>query len=470
MNVFRSLTLRLAALVAGGLVLFCSVALMLTGCFREAQPIAVTPVVKPPVSTMPLSSSVLSASGCQITQVKMPGVPDENITVNQADKSITIVIPETYKPRQFRFAYTLNSPLCYVYADDIELTVANSQSYRASVVFDSGNQAYHSKEYKVRYKPAGPLVIGQGQQPITLTIGETEPVLIHVLNYHALSDYSRSPKISMTRVSDGKVKSAGLSEYQQPGTAFSESSIMQLISGLDIEDEGTYTVQAKMADSTIVTCPQPVIVRYTDKVIVNYVAQFDLYTPVSGGTQRFNGYNLRQVSKAGIDLIDYAGQRTALPILEYRDKGREMTARIPESLKGGHYLYQPTRNGVPQQSPGHFVIADGNRPLFSYPLGIYTAYPTGPGEIRRGVTLYIRFSPPNRKTKLKLMSKADPSVVYLIDIVLSNEQPFSGFFSPTAVVPTDLPLGDYTASLQQIATDGSVIEGPAHLQTIRITP
>ncbi len=470
MNTFRLLALRITAFIASGLALFFSVALMLTGCFRDAQTTAIIPVVKPPVSTTMVSSNVLSASTCQITQVKMPGVPDENITVNQADTSITIVIPETYQPRTFRFSYTLNAPNCSVWRDDIELRVSNSQSYHASLVFDSGKQAYSSKEYKINYKPAGPLVIGQGQEPIPLIIGELSPVLIRVSNYHALADYSRSPKISLKRVSDGKVQSVRLDEYQQPGTAFSQSSIMQLVSSLDIDDEGTYVLQAQTLDSTIVTCSQPVVARYTDNVIVNYVTQFEFYAPVPGGTQRFYGYNLRAAAKAGIDLIDYAGQRITLPILEYRDKGREMLARIPESLKGGYYLYQPTKDGIPQQKGSHFVVADGNRPLFAYPLGTYNGYPAGPGEIKQGKTLYIRFSPPNRKTKLKLVSKVDPSVVYLVDIVIPNEQPYSGFYSPTAVVPTTVPPGDYTASLQQTLDDGSVVEGPAHLQTIRVTP
>lgn len=449
----------------------------LSGCFEHIQTFQRMPVTTPTSNT--LVSSSLSVNSCRITQVSILGIPPENISISEADTSIYVQYPETFGVQSFKVTYKLNSAACSIWQQELDRTyaVCGGVWTSATVLFYDGIQNYPSRTYTVKYKPAGQFSIGQGQNPLTLTLGETTQVLVQVVNYFTRADYPKSPKIMLTRASDGRVLEGTLSCYTPPGISILSSAqmLLSVSASAYAGDEGTYQLQLQMSDGSKIICPQPVVIRLTDKVLITGTGDFQFYAPSSGQTHRFYGYNLSEIAKAGMDLIDGEGKRTSLPVVEYRDGNRQMIVRIPESMKGGHHIFQPTKNGVPLSQLGHFVIVDGNRPTFAYSFSPYTTYPLFPAPIQIGQTLYIRFQPVFAgsnyiKTKLKLVLKTDPTFVYLIDIQVVNEKPYSGFYPPKVIIPTDWIPGDYTASLVQTQPDGTTLEGPAHLQTMRLIP
>ncbi len=451
----------------------------LTGCFEHVQTYNRHPVA-PPISSTIASTTTqitsLSINYCRVTQVKIPAIPNATITVNEADTSIYVQYPTDVGGKPFKVEYQLNLPECSIWKGDanLEYSTCGGTWTSVNVILRLSNTDYHSRTYKIKYRPTGPLSIGQGSEPLSLTIGETDQTPIQVVHYFTRAGYPKEPKVLLTRISDGREKSGTLTCNTPPGRT--EISVNQLLLSTSTrpEDEGTYRLQLLMPDGTIIVSSQPVVIQLTRKLMITDAGYFQDYLPEQGKNYWLYGYNLSADYKAGADLISNDGKRTALPVVDYRNGGLAMIVQIPNTLKGGHYLLQATQNGIPVSNPYHYVVNDGNRPVFVHGFKPYTTYPVSPADIQLGQTFWIRFYPvfvngEYSKTKLKLVSKTNPLLVYLTDIKVVEERPYAGFYPPTVQLPTDWLPGEYSASLLQMQPDGSLLEGQPHPQTIRLT-
>ena len=446
----------------------------LTGCFEHIQTFQRTPSTTPISNT--LSSSGLSINSCRVTQVTIPGIPAENITINEADTSILVQYPETFGAQTFKVTYKLNPAACLIWKTDLEAEHSTCGGTWTSVkiLFADRGVNYSSRTYKVKYKPVGQLAIGQGTEPILLTVGESKVATIQTLNYFTRPGYPGGLRATLTRLSDGKTLTPNLVCQPVSGGVTLPFKPLNMYLDPTFEDIGTYQLQIQTPDGAKITSVQPVIIRLTDKLIVTNSGYFYDYLPVPGQVHFISGYNLSEAYRAGADLIGDNGNRIQLPVIEYRNKGQQMVVRIPETTKNGHYVLQAIRDGIPTDQVSHFVVSDKSRPTFNQAFSQYNSYPLLAAPIRLGQMIYVRFQPmfgPSGyiKTKLKLVSKTNPPLLYLIDVNVVDERPYSGLYPPSVQFPTDWLPGDYTASLVQTQPDGTTVEGPAHLQTVRLT-
>ncbi len=435
------------------------------GCFSRIETFQRQPV-SPPVSTTSVS---LGNPECSIVQVKMMGIPDENITVNEADTSINVLLPETFVPARFAPKYILSGVKCYIPNIDTEINPCSGSWFRPTLFRGDQNNRSHPKEYKIRTKAAGDLKIGQGNEPFYVTIGEPKSVLLSVANYFSHFRWNTPPKVELVRSGDGKIIQTGLScDTQERSTTPSATSMVLPLFG-EVDDEGTYWLQVKMANGVQAKSSQPVIIRRGERVIVNFFDQFYCCPSGAGGTSRVYGYNLTPEFKPGIDLIAGNGSRTALPVKSYGPKGREMTVELPTTLETGHYIFQATQNGLPLERIGHYALSDGKRPVFLYSFLPYTSTTAQSVQTSAGKSLIVNlYYPFQANTRCKLTSVDSPVRTYMVDVELKKEMVYSGMYPPLITIPDNIASGIYRISLMQTLADGSVVEGPPHLQTLSI--
>jgi hypothetical protein len=326
----------------------------------------------------------------------------------------------------------------------------------------------------VKYEPVGQFTIGQGKEPLLFTVGESKMVEIQAFNYFRRPGYPAGVKATLTRLSDGKTLLPSLMCSPSTDNTTITAQRLRINFAPSPEEIGTYELKLQMPDGSVVISPQPVVIRLTDKLLVTNAGYFYDYLPVPGQTYYIGGYNLTEANKVGLDLIGLDGKRTQLPVLEYRNGGLQLMVRIPETAKNEHYVLQATQNGVSTDQVSHFVVSDRSLPTFNQAFNAYTQYPPLAASIQLGQLLYLRFQPVFGssgyiKTRLKLVSKANHALVYLTDVRVVEEKPYAGFYPPSVQLPTDWIPGEYTASLIQIQPDGSLLEGPPHPQTVRLT-
>lgn len=458
-----SIAYPLSALI--GQFLIGSVLLTHIGCFSQIETYQRQPI-SPPVSSTSVS---IGNPECVIVQVKIAGIPDKNITVNEVDTSINILLPESFVPIRFTPKYTLSGAKCYIPNDDIESNPCTGSWFQPTLYRGEPNNRSHPKEYKIKIKAAGDLKIGQGNEPLYVTIGEPQPLILSVTNYFGRLRSNMPPQIELVRVGDGKIIRTRLDCYTQEGATMPSATSMVLPVFGEVDDEGTYWLQVKMADGVQGKSSQPVVIRHGERVIVNFFDQFYCCPSSAGGTSRVFGYNLTPEFKPGIDLIAGNGNRISLPVKSYGPKGREMIVELPSVLETGHYIFQATQNGVPLERVGHYTLTDGKRPVFLYPFLPYTSTTAQSVRTSAGKSLIINlYYPFLANTRCKLTSVDSPIRTYTVDVELKKEMVYSGLYPPLITIPGNIISGTYRIALVQTLADGSTVEGPPHLQTLTI--
>lgn len=229
---------------------------------------------------------------------------------------------------------------------------------------------------------------------------------------------------------------------------------------------GTYDLEVITKEGESTKYPQPFVIK-KGAVELPYFSVYG-YQGVPGKSLGAGGANLYE-GEFTLDLIDSMGQITPLRDIKYEKSGYQFYVVIPTTVRrGAHYVIRFTQNDGGATSCGRVHIREKEFPLLRIvALGDspFDCSISGPVVLERGKPTNIVATGGNTNPimegttnrRLKLVAVADTTRAYF---VLAPTALPSASIDPNLpiVIPGDIPVGQYRASLVMLGAQGETAE------------
>lgn len=400
----------------------------------------------------------------RIISIKFPGIPAEDVSIDQHNYVITVKVPPLLPSElEPEVQVTENADLQEV---NWHFVFVKSIYFEPSKIHLSGSNR-EATAYTFEFIPAGPLEFVDTNTLLEYTIRSGSRFLdLPVRNLYA------NGMLHYVRMTNRGTKEIILLEnlHNVANAVYAgwekEMNMIRIFMNSRNSIPGTYDLEVVTKEGISTKYPQPFIIK---KGAVE-LPEFSIfgYQGVQGKSVGAGGANLYE-GEFTLDLIDSTGQVTPLRDIKYEKAGHQFYAVIPTTVRrNAHYVIRFTQNDGGATSCGRVHTREEEFPLLRIvALGDspFDCSISGPVELERGKptnivatggsTNPIVEGTTNRR--LKLVAVADPAKIYL---VLAPMPPPSDPINPRPpiVIPPDIPAGQYRVSLVMLDAQGEIAE------------
>ncbi len=387
----------------------------------------------------------------RILSVTLPGIPFENIKIDQQKRTIRIKVPTDFAGGELKPVVTLteNTTLLsglgqrnpfrmesFCYCNQGELVTIGPIG---STPFETPIQ------YGIVAEASAPLELKPSQTPLVIRLGEFLPVSLPVQNPYGnlpiVKAYVQRPEGGTLVLVHGVDNNSNSCvwfpcDYKQPSALL---FTINLRSNSTL-GPGTYKLILEQQGGRLLTLSQPLqLVRGEPRLNDN---PFFGYTIVQGQSDLLiQGYNLYTDEITGI-ITDQNGKTWPVRPIAAAPNSTTLSLSIPLDLSVGYYKLQLFKNGIALPACQRLSVRQSDRHPVIYSL-LYSinCLATQPVSLRRGVRQSVVISYFNSRSTLKFTNTAKPDEFYQVSIV----QPIESF--PQITLPQTIPVGTYRVTL-----------------------
>ncbi|ADB38801.1 hypothetical protein [Spirosoma linguale] len=422
----------------------------------------------------------LSDGTPRLKSISFSAIPQENISIDQKNKVITVKMPAVLLDR----IGVIVEP-----TDNAEWD--NKQDYLSAALFGclpcyqvilkdkkDINSSLDRGVYTLQTIPSDPTIkVALLSAPFTYAIrADKDAINPYGIDIPMVNLYgNRLPKEArLTHDATGETLTIKRDSSGSYFYGVHYSSLSNRL-GINLWDEkllvGSYHIDLVLDDGALIKVSQPLLVS-KGKPSLNYEAQTYFGYRVSvGKTLAMSGYNLFE-GDISFDLVNQQGKITPLSGLVFDRYGRQLQVSIPTSLSPGQYVLEVYVKGVKQLDCLRLNILkdDKDHPILGT---LVTKDPSeaspcsliDPVTVQRGVALFFTSNQEKaaldklgQHLMLKLTSLAQ-GVTYYGSIVAYDyaNADFPGSFT----VPATVSPGLYTAVLQVLDIRNNVVDESA---------
>ena len=365
-------------------------------------------IVSPPGNNLPGGSSAATTLP-KLLEVRVEGIPKENITIDEAKKEVTILVPTSITSRLPATEFRVSDNAQVVRPMGLNLL------YPGSIDLNIGGLPTTNVSYQIRLQPAGELAVGPLPTPFVYETGSSLGLPIY--NFY---DGSYPAKLVLTRKSTGEVTKINVYDYPSASTQSMGTLLFWPVIEQYAIPAGEYTAEIQKENGRHVTFPQPLLVKRG----LPKLAFYGHY--VTGTTNRnlaIGGVNLFEDEQLEVQLIDPDGRESRLKPTDYNNDGRWLKVALAEDARPGYYAFRLIRQG---QAAGDYwrlpVINSPVQPYFGYLEG-YTFDPLTKNSVVLSRAKSYRFSIGPYcllRPQLKFIRVDNPQVEQSVEVVVGG--------------------------------------------------
>lgn len=437
-------------------VLFWSIA-----CERTQAP---TPTpVPPPVSLTTAVSSITAVStpsDLVLKAFRIDGVPNENITVDQVSKQITVKLPDGYSKAQLKGTGQFDCKNCGFatgWGVDSLITMnwcSASDKPVIRLIYTNPGTVKGNVDYTLRVEPGGPLRVGPFPDYV---VGKTWGIQIPVENFYETGAFSRG---YVYHTQSGAMLDSVYIYCGDPD--FKKNNVITIVGDFDLPGSCRFElVKSSGRRASVEFIVQKGVSLINSMVVVKTTA-----------IKSFNlaGSNLYREDIDEVLLRHTSGYEALLKPIDFNLRGRKLTLQLPTDCQPGYYAMQPVKNGQrsPVQALGNtdlIVIDDARQPFLSDGL-LFGPSGSLQKTVRPGEKIYV-YVPINDDyaknpiTEYTFVNVEDETKRFTDNIYIPYGY-FMGWTEGTGAyfnVPSAITPGRYRITPRRILANGDVING-----------
>ncbi|MPR32619.1 hypothetical protein [Salmonirosea aquatica] len=425
----------------------------------------------------------------RIVSIHIPGIPPENISIDQERYLIHVKVPERMPPGSSVPDIKVSGK---VYAGTSHLSgaifVQDSLVYRQIPLYEIGtftnktNSQKIAAIYRVDLIPQGPLEIDP-EKLAQMSSHEVGSWLLHIpfknLYANALPVQTRFINRETKEVSVYDSTSPNLLYYGNPyvrmmsrswGTSAEQLNMLNV----DVIDfaakviPGTYDVEFVTKDGDVLKVPQPITFQL-NLVRINGWESDEVPRLRPGETYVLTGRNLF-ANDISVTVLDSNDRVVEVPEVEFDPYGTRMGLKLPTSIKQGHYAVRIISKATQIQYCRQIHVT----PLPLAPLEISRISPPsiacsiqGPLVLDRTVYTQLLVQGTAARAQLKLVAVQDSARVHSVFIGSPTPSEDKTKFRLRTLI--QIPSGMYHVSVQVINEFGSIVqEGPPYWRVVEV--
>ncbi|TAE31836.1 MAG: hypothetical protein EAZ91_06910 [Cytophagales bacterium] len=407
----------------------------------------------------------------KITKMHIPGIPPENIRIDQVKRLLIVTVPKDY-PTSYRDGvkltmtpgakqlreFPLQVDLCRgTFSDSRPMTPITTEDFmydpKELIITDGKRQ----KAYRLKIKPEGEMAFMQPGKRYTVGTDETGDILenIAVFNYIDSLGDNRGTVI-FRNIATGEEFKGEIGGCQSFGHIYLGRPYHLL--------PGEYSL--KIRKSTGRQTVNELFVTVVPGKFVYYGA----FGKLSGDRQlRISGSSLFNGKQAVLDVWhNRTGVRFQITDLSFDRRGNVTSVTIPPNVASGIYYstltYDNRKSGIAPVT----ILNDDNQPTTGYistDFANIRLYPknSSPVVLHKGQLYYNWPSPTEaikagRNLEVHIQSIKSPSLAYSIPIKLpkywADSPPWAASDYPTFTIPDSVLPGTYLYRVQYIDKEG----------------
>ncbi|MFC5409399.1 hypothetical protein ACFPMF_08785 [Larkinella bovis] len=390
-------------------------------------------------------------SKLKIVEFHLAGIPDKNIVINHAARTITVQMPPTLTSLSLKADYRLSPDTRLVSGlPNGELNVvALSKCYenqRIGLASTGSSSIDPSVQYALIAIPSGKLTL-KPTQPLEIELGEGMTVNVPVENL-----YGSEPLVDARVTREGTTEKVSLFREQTPNNCvwFIKGIVNQVQVATSRQlQPGRYSLELVQADGTVVPVSQPLIIK-KGKARLGY----NQWTWGVMANEPFivEGFNLFE---SDVSLTIIGKDRTYRPILgDFAADGTRFRVLTP-ALPPGNYIVKAHQNGQEITCQKMSVLREKGQPVLLSITNYGTCSTFEKLSLSRAKRIDLYYNPitgrpaANRvqlDEQLQFNRIDNPAETYSVPIVpyvlAGPEAP--AYFS----IPESVPVGQYHVKLQ----------------------
>ncbi|GAB2797566.1 hypothetical protein GCM10027275_48820 [Rhabdobacter roseus] len=408
----------------------------------------------------------------RIKAITFPGIPAENVKIDQKNLRITVTLPPTLSAHRTPEAtLTYNAQLLPKEWDNSFVGYCKGCE-TIEVGYRTNPDAPAITVYKVETLPTAPLAAAPLSAPLEHLLSR-DRLYIPMLNLYA---NPLPQKVTFTNQASGEIISAEINE-NYPNSFIAHKGDRGALNHIGINTSyirdllpGTYKVAFTSAEGTTIHIPQPVVLKQ-GLIQVFSITNTEYKRLQPGDELIVQGLNLLPGTIA-LSMVDSTDRVIEVPEVECDPYGRWCKLKTPSTLSYGHYLLRITSTG-PVKDQTCILVHLRSKPLVPFEVTMFgdnnlsECSIRGPITIQRGSKVILIASGYEPRARFKLTSVQNSSQVYYAPAVLYTINSYPGF--EYATIPSDIQSGRYRIVLQALDEQGQVkAEGPPYWREIRI--
>ncbi len=405
-----------------------------------------------------------------ILSMHLPDIPDENISIDQVSKVITITVPTSFSHDAVTpdFILTQRTKLVNKYPGPLYIyTTVKNDSIRISTASNKMNA------YIIAFKPIGDLMFATLTEPLNFTVNASTTNYLCLPLFNFL-DGDPLGTLTLTNIKTGislyttKQRPTILSlcdrQLRTDGAVFASA----LIGGGFFYEPGDYTAVFTKANGRKAVLNQPVrLIRGQP-----YIGIDDNFPVVLGaGPTTIFAQNIFQSDNPELMLRSRDQSATTIKISSYIDT--QPTFKIPaiNNLKPGYYYAQAVLNGQPSDAYMRISIVASSKdlaiqnvygyaspeeykllaPTISFDTPIKLKRSKQYGIITNAYVSYLYTLKPNETavSRVRLTSLTKEQVSYVVPLAPTGPAQFE--------LPSTIPSDRYKFSFEVLKPDNTVI-------------
>lgn len=400
----------------------------------------------------------------RVVSIKFPGIPAEDVTIDQKNFVITVkvppLLPTVFEPE---VKVTENAELADM---DWRFIFTKSIYFKPGSIYLKGKDSEPSI-YTFKLIPAGPLEFIDANSLLEYVIRGGS----RTLNLPARNLYANG-MLHYVRMTNRETKEVLLLEnlhnVTNPVFTLWGETMNQVGIFMNSRNSipGTYDLEVVTKDEVSTKYPKPFVIR-KGAVEPPELGFSERFTP-PGNRLGLGGANLFE-GDFTLELIDSTDRVTPLRDIEYEKSGYQIWVKIPPSVSyNSHHILRFTYNGGRDIVCGRLHIRDDNYNRLAFVKFGDSGYDCsikGPVVIKRnkptevqilsGSAPLVTDGPTNRR--LKIVSVDNQGETYYVPAPVGVE-PCCVHLSLPIVIPQEIPGGRYRISVQVLGEKGEVAE------------
>lgn len=412
----------------------------------------------------------------RIISLKFPGIPVENVSIDQKNLVITIEVPSLL-PADIEPEVTLTdqaelspTPWNFIF------TSIRPEDRQIKLGYTGMEGYIPFATYTVKLIPKAPLKIGTIVSPIEYELydGQNDEILIPFSNLYG-------NELPVTLIFTDQSSKEVFEFENTPETTHLFAGLHTQVNQLRVKmyplaiPPGSYDLEFVTKKGETLKIPQPVILK-KGPVDLDWAGAIFSSKVQPGETLVIKGRNIF-AEDVTMELIDSTGQALKLSNLKYNKFGNELQVPIPASLPLGHYVLRfssptlPFVNETSSQSVCRrlYIRKQGKVPYEI--LFLNETYATcsinGPIVVSRNTRIPTQVGGFEAKVRLRMISVGNADMIqYAQATVLRSGNLEVGSY---VLIPNEVPTGQYRVSLQVIDDAGKVTqEGPTYWRVVEV--
>lgn len=415
------------------------------------------------------STNVIQPNGQpRLLAMRIDGIPDENIQIDQTLNQITIQLPEGFTNNSLRpslkltpnsVAYSGQGTYQYSFTQ-LDLSSSYPEHYKIGLALS--DQATNSApsirtEYTISIKSAGPIRLNPVSEPglNEYTIGNTGGFLAYIEN---LYDGPYSTELTLTKHDDPAASVTIPTDFIRAEN--SATNWYRVHVPTNALKPGPYDLTVKRSSGRSAVSAQPLLIK---KGPIAVEGRTPNIRSIGGEAVTVKGLNFFEDSHVEVELTHTDGTRYRRMPTRYEPYGTELAFVPGADVKPGQYTMRFLQNGQPAttcyrmavtktaEQPYIYAVGDANQLDYlpsgddCYPASVL--YVSRSRSESRNAKLWFGTIPlpPNAfSVRAKLVSAADPKQIdYSSLYVDTYTRTASPAYSATLIIPTSVPAGQY---------------------------